>query len=85
MLTDVLTKCGVDSSRLRAAMANGDYWTQYACVCGGAVLDAYKGMPSSKKDRDGKPKDAEAWFAQILLAIVARADDARHQLNSNEC
>ena len=76
MLADVLTKSGVDSSRLRAAMADGEYWTQYACVCGGGVVDAYKGMPPSKKDRDGKPQDAEVCFAQILLAIVARTDDA---------
>ena len=76
MLADVLTKSGVDSSRLRSAMADGEYWTQYACFCGGGVVDAYKGMPPSKKDREGKPQEAEAWFAQILLAIVARTDDA---------
>lgn len=67
MLGDALTKKGVDTTPLLNLLSKGIYKTEYACLCGGGIIDAWKGLPPSKKEKEQQEPPYEKWLEAFLI------------------
>jgi hypothetical protein len=70
MLSDGLTKVLQDQWLIRGAQENGEFHTQFSCLCNGVLWEPWKGLPPPKSKK-AMPKDEAS---ALFLESYAKAD-----------
>lgn len=68
MVGDGLTKCGIDPTPIIRLTMEGRLEATYSMLRSGVLLDAHKGLPLPKRERDA----ASASFLELIAAVSGR-------------